>query len=156
MSSTGVLVFLVSTLIAGTSATTCYGASSSINCLFGCCSDAYFVYCCLSNGAGIGIIIGVIVMVLSTCVICLRVRRRRAQYQNIAVGQKVYNTPGTTVTQCQTACSQPNAYAYGQPNTGYGQPNPGYGPPNTGYGQPNTGYEQPKTTYATAPPPYNG
>ncbi|XP_067663580.1 protein shisa-4-like [Haliotis asinina] len=148
MSAAGVLVFLVSAVIQGAVATTCYGATASINCLFGCCSDTFYVYCCLSNGAGIGIIVGVIVMILSTCFICLRIRRRRALYRNIAVGQKVYNTPGTTVTQGQTA--------YSQPNTGYGQPNPGYGQPPTGFGQPNPGYGQSNTSYATAPPPYNG
>ncbi|XP_046553836.1 uncharacterized protein LOC124263294 isoform X2 [Haliotis rubra] len=155
MSATGVLVFLVSAVIQGAVATTCYVATSSINCLFGCCSDTLFVYCCLSNGAGIGIIIGVIVMILSTCFIWLRIRRRRALYRNIAVGQQVYHNPGTTVTQGQTAYSQPNT-GYGQPNTGYGQPNTGYGQPPTGFGQPSPGYGKSDTAYATAPPPYDG
>ncbi|XP_046369840.2 postacrosomal sheath WW domain-binding protein-like [Haliotis rufescens] len=155
-----------------------------LNCLFGCCTDGYFIYCCLSNGAGIGIIIGVIVMVISTCVISIGVRRHRGRQRSMAVGQQASNIPGTTVTQLQTASSQPSTSGYGQPNSGYGQPNTGYGQPNTGYGQPNTGYGQPNTgygqpntgyaqpntgygqpnpgcgqptmTHATAPPPYDG
>ncbi|XP_067660497.1 uncharacterized protein, partial [Haliotis asinina] len=126
-----------------------------LNCLFGCCTDGYFIYCCLSNGAGFGIIFGVIVMAFSTCAICFCLRRHHAPYSHRVAGQQTVNVSGTTVMQSHTAQYQPNTAGYGQPNTNCGQQNTGYGQPNTGYGQPNPGYGQPNMSYTTPPPPYS-
>ncbi|XP_046556266.1 uncharacterized protein LOC124265524 [Haliotis rubra] len=62
--------------VTGALSETCYGADESITCIFGCCEDAYFVYCCLSNGAGIGIICACLAVVLSCIGACCRQAHR--------------------------------------------------------------------------------
>jgi len=50
--------------------------------------------------------------------------------------------PPQTYGGYQTYTEQPQAFAYGQQQSGYGQPQSGYGQPQPGYGQPQPGYGQ--------------
>ncbi|XP_071087803.1 uncharacterized protein [Haliotis cracherodii] len=109
MKAESVVVAFLSLFVAGTAAETCQGAYTSIYCMFGCCSDTFLIYCCLSNGAGIGIIIGVIVFFAGIAgLIC----RRRY----VARTTHVHGSPGVSVVQTSTA----------QSNLGYGQAPPPY------------------------------
>ncbi|XP_067661390.1 uncharacterized protein [Haliotis asinina] len=106
-----VVVVILALFVAGTTAETCYGDTSSIYCMFGCCSDALFVYCCLSNGAGIGIIIGAIIFFAAVvALIC----RRRYYYRTT----QCQTSPGVSVVQTTSSSA-----SYGQ---GYGQAPPPY------------------------------
>ncbi|XP_071088443.1 uncharacterized protein [Haliotis cracherodii] len=65
-------LWILLSCIIGALAETCYGAYESITCIFGCCEDSLYVYCCLSNGAGIGIICACLTVVLSVIGACCR------------------------------------------------------------------------------------
>ncbi|XP_046369838.2 uncharacterized protein LOC124144469 [Haliotis rufescens] len=109
MKAESVVIAFLSLFVAGTTAETCYGDYSNIYCMFGCCSDTFVIYCCLSNGAGIGIIIGVIIFFAAIAgLIC---RRRYVARTTYAQG-----SPGVSVVQTSTA----------QANMGYIQAPPPY------------------------------
>ncbi|XP_046556260.1 uncharacterized protein LOC124265522 isoform X1 [Haliotis rubra] len=128
-------LWILLSCVIGALAETCYGADESITCIFGCCEDELYVYCCLSNGAGIGIICGCLVVVLSCIGACCRHARRR---NNLNQATVKHNTQAASVAVVTNTANQG---AYGNQQMSQ------YPPP---------AYPEPQTTppYPVAPAAY--
>ncbi|XP_067660496.1 uncharacterized protein [Haliotis asinina] len=89
--------------ITGALSETCYGEFESLTCIFGCCEDALYIYCCLSNGAGIGIICACLAVVLSCIGACCRHAHRQNVLRQATVMQ---NTQAASVAVVTNSANQ--------------------------------------------------
>ncbi|XP_048243978.1 uncharacterized protein LOC124145993 [Haliotis rufescens] len=97
-----IICTLLVCFITETSAETCYGRYSSTICIFGCCEDAVYIFCCVSNKWAITIIVFAAFVTIALLCTCFQAVAKAATSKSRTVGVE-RTAPETTMPRAATS-----------------------------------------------------
>ncbi|XP_071086865.1 uncharacterized protein [Haliotis cracherodii] len=87
------------------SAETCYGRDTSTTCIFGCCEDAVYIFCCVSNKWAITIIVFAAFITIGLLCTCFQAVAKAATSESRTVGVERTASETTMPTAATSAAT---------------------------------------------------